>query len=248
MDGWLHRGPPCVRCLSQASNAGVCLRPLPPIAVSTCRDAGCRSVAPTVCHCTLVSNCKGNLRWSLSARPAGKVSNSHVLLALRHRSRSLVMAHTQREGTDRMGELRGQRHCVASQPCTALAPRGVATCDGMGCAGSWADRPVLHSGQHPCIPHRRIRGQRRVLTARLQASWPTGAWHSCGGGPPRARPSPDASWRPWRSISTACAPSAGHNGPVHRLPSHTVGSAHAADRQRVSHGNDPGLTARDEQT
>jgi hypothetical protein len=147
-------GVPC-RCVPEH---------LSPIAVSPGREAGCRIVAPTVCHGHRVIDGKGNLRWSLSARLAGQVSESHVLLALRHRARPRVMAHTQYEGTARRGAPRGKQHYVASQPCTTLAPRGVATCDVRGCAGSCADRPVLRRGPHPCIHHRRIRGTRRVLT------------------------------------------------------------------------------------
>jgi hypothetical protein len=170
-------------------------------------------------------------RQGVAFRKTGREGSAlHTMRACCHRSRPMVGAHTHRIGALTLGELRGKRPRFASQACHALAPRGVEALDVMGFPRRRADRPVLRRGHHPCIHHRLICGQRRVLTS--------GCRHLA----PQARGTRAAAVPhvPGHSLTRrACAPSAGQNGPWHRLPPQAVGSARCADRRRGGHGDDP---------
>jgi hypothetical protein len=89
------------------------------------------------------------------------------MLALRHRSRQIVVTDEELHGTDMVGELLGKGQRVADQPCNALPQRGVSTFDVIGFARSFADRFVLRRRNHLLIYHIVIRVKCGVLTVCL---------------------------------------------------------------------------------
>ena len=90
-------------------------------------------------------------------------SDIHVMLALRRRSRQVVVADKQLDSTDMMSELLGKRQCFADQPGHPLAQRVVEPLDMIGFPRQLADRPMLRRRNHPCIHHILIRVKCRVL-------------------------------------------------------------------------------------
>ena len=70
-----------------------------------------------------------------SPRPPAGGSDIHVMLALRRRSRQIVMTDEELNGPDMVGELLGKGQRCADQPGHALPQRVVEPFDVIGFAG-----------------------------------------------------------------------------------------------------------------
>ena len=90
------------------------------------------------------------------------------MLALRHRSRQVVMADEELQGPDMVGELLGKGQRVAHQPCNTLPQRVVEPFDVIGFAGLLADGLVLRPRRHLRIDDILIRIKRGVRTVRVR--------------------------------------------------------------------------------
>ncbi len=86
------------------------------------------------------------------------------MLALRRRSRQIVMTDEEFNGSDMVGELLGKGQRCADQPGHALPQRVVEPFDVIGFACQLADGFVLRRRNHLLIHHILIRVKRGVLT------------------------------------------------------------------------------------
>src|SRR5262249_39366030 len=101
-----------------------------------------------------------------SSPPAWSRSGSdiHVMLALRRRSRQVVVTNEELNGPDMVGELLGKGQRVAHQSCNTLPQRIVEPFDVIGFARQLADRFVLRRRNHLLIDDILIRVKCGVLT------------------------------------------------------------------------------------
>ena len=86
------------------------------------------------------------------------------MLALRRRSRQVVVTHEECHGADMVGELLGKGQRLAGQACNAVPQWIVAPFEVLGVAGSRADRLVLRRRQPLGLPHILRRVTRGVRT------------------------------------------------------------------------------------
>src|SRR5262252_342177 len=112
---------------------------------------------------------KGVSRRRMSS-PAAVLMGSdiHVMLALCCRSRQVVMANEELNGTDMVGELLGKRQRCAYQTRNALSQRVVEALDVIRFPRKFGDRAVLCRRNHLLIHDILICIKRGILTVGLE--------------------------------------------------------------------------------